>query len=118
MRSRAGGDAGFDLEDASLVDLKEAVRRLRLAADVLEEYQDEPTSRFVENAKWVMRPALKWDADVEHHQRRRTMPITNASGHTHEVSRSINVIGYRHPYVTPTQIPEQLASYRYSLCSV
>lgn len=81
-------DVKLDDEDDELV--REFIRLLRVGAETLEAQLEEPDhARFVKNALSEGRRYIKWAHDVEHHQTRRTMPITN----TRDVT---NVIGYRY----------------------
>ncbi|KAJ3473316.1 hypothetical protein NLI96_g13052 [Meripilus lineatus] len=94
MRTRAGGGAGFELDDQKTADYQETLRLLRLAGDIYESQLLNPDPRFVNTAQRKFSNILKWAKDVEKHQQRRSLPITNAKS-TREPLPS-NVIGYRH----------------------
>ncbi|PIL26546.1 hypothetical protein GSI_12304 [Ganoderma sinense ZZ0214-1] len=74
MRSQTGGDIGFEPENARDLEKAELVRRLRKAADILEEQED---PRFIQNAKAVTKRVSDWVGEIELHENRRTMPTTN-----------------------------------------
>ncbi|KAI1783374.1 hypothetical protein LXA43DRAFT_1102607 [Ganoderma leucocontextum] len=97
MRSRAGGNAGFEPENASELETTELIRRLRKAADIIEAQQDR---RFIENAKHVSKRVSDWVADIERHESRRTMPTTNTASST-------STIGYKY---TSMRLPHVIAS--------
>ncbi|KAH9911299.1 uncharacterized protein B0H18DRAFT_1063631, partial [Fomitopsis serialis] len=95
LRARVGGSAGFTLDDEDDVDVDEHLRLLHRAADIIEEQRDAGAEgRFVQNALRATRPAVRWARDIEKHERRRTMPITN----TRERGQAApsNVIGYKY----------------------
>ena len=116
MRSRAGGDAGFEvcislykslsnitdmrlvqLDDARVVRLTEMVRQLRVGADILEEQIAHSDTRFLTNAERAIAPTIKWVSKIEEELHRRTMPHTNA---TVRGDRGLgDMIGYRFPSV-------------------
>ena len=110
MRMGAGAGAGFGVRplrflnrQASLTSFKliqlddeddelarDLVRLLRVGADALEAQLAEPEhARFVKRALSASHGYAKWAKDIEHHQNRRTMPVTNSRAAT-------NVIGYRY----------------------
>ncbi|KAH9836527.1 uncharacterized protein C8Q71DRAFT_46536, partial [Rhodofomes roseus] len=94
LRTRAGGSGGFALDDEDAGDVHEQVRLLRRAADILEEQQDLAEPRFIKNAMRATHGAVKWAQDIEKHERRRTMPITNTTERGQALPS--NVIGYKY----------------------
>ncbi|KAI0682131.1 hypothetical protein BC835DRAFT_1424816 [Cytidiella melzeri] len=81
MRTRAGGGAGFELDDEDEREIDELINKLERAVVILKEqrphYSQDP--RFLRNAMKVFRPGLKLVDKVTHHEARRTMPVTNGS---------------------------------------
>ncbi|KAJ3473467.1 hypothetical protein NLI96_g12988 [Meripilus lineatus] len=94
MRTRAGGGAGFELDDRETADHQETLRLLRLAGDIYESQLLNPDPRFVNTARRKLNSVLKWTKDVEKHQQRRSLPITNTKSAREPLPS--NIIGYRH----------------------
>ncbi|TCD62121.1 hypothetical protein EIP91_007458 [Steccherinum ochraceum] len=89
MRTRAGGGAGFEVDDFDS-SMKDLANRLRRAANIIDdqrERNDDP--RFLLNARQAMKRATKWTTNVENHIHRRTIPKTNTPDST-------DVIGYKY----------------------
>ncbi|RDX44376.1 hypothetical protein OH76DRAFT_1487106 [Lentinus brumalis] len=93
MRSRAGGDAGFELDDADIVRLTEMVRKLRAGADILEQQIGQADRRFLANAERAIKPTISWVTNIEQELTRRTMTTTNATVRGKPALRDI--IGYK-----------------------
>ncbi|KAH9831839.1 uncharacterized protein C8Q71DRAFT_780708 [Rhodofomes roseus] len=94
LRTRAGGSGGFALDDEDAGDVREQARLLRRAADILEEQHELAEPRFIKNAMRATRSAAKWAQDIDKHEHRRTMPITNAVERGQALPS--NVIGYKY----------------------
>ena len=71
--------------------MRKLIHDLRFGADTLEAQLNAPNldHRFLEKALAASRGYSRWVKDVQHHENRRTMPITNHSS-------ASNTIGYRY----------------------
>ena len=67
------------LKDDDTNDVHERIRLLHHAASILETQQDIADPRFIANAMCVTRGAAQYARDVEKHEQRRTMLITNSN---------------------------------------
>ncbi|KAH9929343.1 uncharacterized protein B0H18DRAFT_1117392 [Fomitopsis serialis] len=86
-------NAGFESDDEAAIDVREHVRLLHLAADMIEEQLDVADPQFIENAMRATRSAARWARDIEEHEKRLAMP-TNA--HERGQALSPNIIGYKY----------------------
>ena len=83
-------------------ELEESARRLvkllDFGADTIRKQLDaaDVDPRFLKTALTASHKYIQWAEDVQHHEYRRTMPVTNTS-------RASNTIGYR--YTQPTSQP-------------
>ncbi|KAI0748959.1 hypothetical protein BC629DRAFT_1445018 [Irpex lacteus] len=101
MCSRAGGDAGFDLDDNEAQQQQLAVEKIRFLADRLHQQLESPDTHFMKNALHRIQPALQLADEIKDTKNRRTMPVTNGTGsasskHCHNVLTT-SMIGYRFP---------------------
>lgn len=83
------------LDDEDEVETDELIRLLRFAADTIEEQKNNPDKRFITSAKRALRTAVGWAQGIQHHENRRTMPITNGSRRDRR-SLPATAIGYRY----------------------
>ena len=79
-----------DSDEAKMI---ETVRKLRLAADILEEQIGVAEPRFLRNAESATRQTVQWVDEIEEFRHRRTMPTTNRTASGKPAARY--TIGYR-----------------------
>ncbi|GJE92122.1 hypothetical protein PsYK624_082750 [Phanerochaete sordida] len=82
MRVRAGGGAGFELDNNEVLETEEVAAYLKYVAEELLEHKNDTDQRWVRNLKKKVKPAVTAGRELKQHNERRTMPVTNAPGST------------------------------------
>lgn len=75
--------------------MAEIIELLHFTIRTLEEQQENPDPCFINNAKKVLQPTLKWARDVQRHKRHHSMPITNTQSHSQPLPTNVHGYLYR-----------------------
>ncbi|KAI0799759.1 hypothetical protein BC629DRAFT_1611780 [Irpex lacteus] len=97
MRTRAGGGAGFELEDETERECDTFIEKLERAVEIFKEqrqyYNQDP--RFMRNGMKAFRKGIQLVDEVNYHETRLTIPVTNGSGSSRQ-RLPTSLIGYKY----------------------